>query len=169
MSLLIRAERSSDHATVFEINSSAFPGDDEANLVESLRQQAEPLVSLVAEKENVVVGHLMLSPATLDSAAEIKLMGLAPMAVVPGLQNQGIGSALVKAGLQCCRELKIAAIVVLGHPEFYPRFGFQPAVNFKIASEYDVPAEVFLVLELQTGALQKRPGTISYHPAFSAL
>ena len=96
-------------------------------------------------------------------------MGLAPMAVLPGRQRQGIGSELVRAGLDECRRLGFGAIVVLGHAEYYPRFGFVPASKFGLKSEYDVPDDVFMALELIPGALRGRAGTIRYHPTFAAM
>jgi putative acetyltransferase len=91
------------------------------------------------------------------------------MAVAPMRQRSGIGSALVKAGLERCKELGAVAVVVLGHPEFYPKFGFSPAQRFGLRSEYDVPAEVFMVIELQAGALRGASGTVKYHAVFGEL
>ncbi len=96
-------------------------------------------------------------------------MGLAPMAVIPSCQRNGIGSALVRAGLDQCRQLGYGAVVVLGHPEYYPRFGFTPAGQFGLRSEYDVPEEVFVALELDAGFLSGASGTVKYDPAFSSL
>ena len=94
-------------------------------------------------------------------------MGLAPMAVAPARQRQGVGSALARAGIAACRDLGFGAVIVLGHPEYYPRFGFVPASRFGLRSEYDVPDDVFMAMELKPGALHGRgPGTIRYHPAF---
>ncbi|MDB4637726.1 N-acetyltransferase, partial [bacterium] len=93
----------------------------------------------------------------------------APMAVLPDFQRQGIGSELVTAGLNICREQGWDAVVVLGYPEFYPRFGFVPASQFKIGCEYDVPDEVFMLVELNTGALDGCWGTVNYHSAFADL
>ncbi len=93
-------------------------------------------------------------------------MGLAPMAVAPMHQKKGTGSALVQAGLDQCRQLDFVAVVVLGHPEYYPRFGFSPASQFGIGSEYDVPEEVFMAMELQPDALSRKTGRVRYHPAF---
>ena len=96
-------------------------------------------------------------------------MGLAPMAVVPGKQRQGFGSALVRAGLEQVKELGFVAVVVLGHPGFYPRFGFVPSSRFGIDCEYDVPAEVFMALELQPESLGGRSGRVKYHAAFGSV
>ncbi len=96
-------------------------------------------------------------------------MGLGPLSVIPERQGEGIGSALVMAGLEKCKELGYGAVIVLGHPGYYPRFGFMPSVNYGISSEYDVPPEVFMVLELQPGYLQNAPGIIQYHVAFNGV
>ena len=94
-------------------------------------------------------------------------MGLAPMAVLPARQRGGIGSALVRAGLDACRQLGCTAVVVLGHPAYYPRFGFQPASRFALGCEYDVPDEAFMALEVEPGSLVGKAGTIRYHRAFA--
>jgi len=108
-----------------------------------------------------------ISPVMLAGHGGLALMGLAPMAVVPARQRQGIGSALVRGGLDRCRQCACDAIVVLGHPEYYPRFGFAPASAFGLTSEYDVPDEVFMVLELKQGVLRGKSGVIRYHAAFA--
>jgi putative acetyltransferase len=148
------------------VNLAAFETAAEANLVDALRQQARPLISLVAQDGVEIVGHIMFSPVSLASHAKLNLMGLAPMAVMPAHQRKGVGSALVRAGLERCRELGVGAVVVLGHPGYYPRFGFQPSVRFGIASEYDAPPEAFMVLELQPGYLSGVSGTVKFHAAF---
>src|SRR5690242_5711753 len=111
----IRHERPADAAQVRQVNLAAFETSAEADLVDALRQQATPLVSLVAEDVGMIVGHILFSPVTLASAPGLTLMGLAPMAVVPAKQRQGIGSSLVRDGLEQCRHLDVAAVVVLGH------------------------------------------------------
>ncbi len=167
--MLIRHEQQQDHASVYQLNCKAFETAAEAGLVDALRQQASPCISLVAEQESQIVGHILFSPVTLNTDTELNIMGLAPMAVLPEYQRQGIGSALVRAGLNHCHQLGCVAIVVLGHPEYYPKFGFQPSVNFNIRSEYDVPDDVFMLLELIPGGLSKKLGEIKYHQAFGGL
>lgn len=93
-------------------------------------------------------------------------MGLAPMAVAPDHQRKGVGSALVRSGLARCKELDFSAVVVLGHPEYYPRFGFTPAVQFGIGCEFAAPPEAFMIVELETGCLHGKSGMIRYHSAF---
>ncbi len=164
----IRAEVPPDYPSVHQITAAAFGVETEAKLVGVLRAQASPLVSLVADEEGAVLGHILFSPASLPGI-EALAMGLAPMAVTPLRQRSGIGSALVKAGLQGCEELGAVAVVVLGHPEFYPKFGFSPGERFGLRCEYDAPAEAFMAIELRAGALRKASGTVKYHAAFSQL
>jgi putative acetyltransferase len=163
----IRSEQRADIPAIRELNCAAFDASVEADLVDVLRQQAAPIVSLVADDAGSVVGHIFFSPVTLPGHADVTIMGLAPMAVRPARQRQGIGSALMRAGLAECRQLGFAAVVVLGHPGYYPRFGFVPASRFKIGCEYDVPDDVFMALELESDALKGKTGTIRYHAAFA--
>lgn len=152
---------------MYNVNVAAFGTPTEAILVEALREQAHPIISLVAEAEGELVGHIMFSNVSLSGHPELKVMGLAPMAVAPGHQCKGIGSALVRAGLESCRESGIAAVVVIGHPEYYPRFGFVPASQFGIDSEFEVPEGVFMAMGLQADALSERSGRVKYHAAFN--
>ena len=168
----IRAEQENDRAVVYQINAAAFETRAEAELVETLRACVQPLISLVAEVDAAVVGHIMFSPVSASADSGLRLMGLAPMAVAPAHQRQGIGSALVRAGLERCKALAISAVVVLGHPEYYPRFGFLPASRFGLRCEYNVPDETFLAMELEPGAFERRIHhgwryVVKYHVAFS--
>lgn len=165
----IRQEQSEDHTAVHRLNTAAFETAAEANLVDSLRRQAEPYISLVAEDDGNIAGHILFTPVTLSGHPELNLMGLAPMAVLPEKQRQGIGGLLVQAGVEQCRALQSAAVAVLGHPSYYPKFGFQPSVNFNIRSEYEVPDEVFMLLPLQPEQLANKSGMIKYHNAFNEL
>jgi putative acetyltransferase len=167
MSLHIRAERLADQSLIRDLLKRAFGSDIEADLVDALRKEARPIISLVAQDAEEVIGHIMFSPVTLSSAPQRLIMGLAPMAVSPARQRQGVGSALVRAGLGACQQLGATAVVVLGHPTYYPKFNFRPAREFGITSEYDVPDDVFMALELEARALRQTPGIVRYHPAFS--
>ena len=167
--MIIRYEEHADYDAVHALNRSAFETEVEAGLVDALRQQADPTVSLVAVDDTTVVGHIMLSPVSLSDHPNLVIMGLAPMAVLPEHQNKGVGFALVRAGLERCRELGAGAVVVLGHASYYPRFGFAPSTQFGIRSEYNVPDDVFMVLELTPGYLSDAVGTITYHAAFKNL
>ena len=164
--MLIRAEEHREWAAVQAVNVSAFETPAEANLVDALRQQAQPLVSLVAEDNGAIVGHIMFSPVSLSGYPALRIMGLAPMAVAPAHQHKGIGSALVRTGLEQCRQLGFGAVVVLGHAAYYPRFGFLPSARFGIGCEYEVPEEVFMIVELQAGFLRGTSGKVAYHAAF---
>lgn len=165
----IRDETDQDRPAVREIVSAEFDTGGEVQLVDALRTEAEPLISLVAEDDGVVVGHVMFSPVTIDEHPDAKLMGLAPLAVLYDYQRRGIGSALVNAGLERCRTLGVLGVVVVGHPDYYPRFGFGPASRFGLKCEYDVPENAFLALELVPGALAGKAGIVRYHAAFGRL
>lgn len=168
--ITIRPEQPEDIEAIRHINQDAFPSDAEADLVDALRKQVDTYISLVAERDKVIVGHIMFSPVTLKGEESyIRMAGLAPMAVLSGYQNQGIGSALVKEGLQVCEEQGYQVIVVLGHPNFYPRFGFVPSVRFGLRSEYDVPDEVFMVREARAGLLEGLNGVFKYDDCFNSL
>lgn len=160
----VRFEEPSDVAAIRRVNEAAFGQPDEARLVDLLRDAARPFLSLVAEDEGEIVGHIAFTPV---DAGGTTILGLAPMAVAPERQRQGIGSMLVRRGLEACRRAGFAAVVVLGHPEYYPRFGFEPAAPHGLRSEYDVPDPVFMVLELVPGAAPR--GLARYHSAFRSL
>ena len=172
--IIVRAESEADVPAVRQVNELAFGRPEEASLVDALRATAHPHVSLVAVEDGEVVGHIFFSPVSIepDEAVSVSAvtaagvgMGLAPMAVLPQHQNRGIGSQLVREGLEACVSLGCAVVVVLGHPEYYPRFGFVPASRVGLRSEYDVPDEVFMATELSPGALEGVRGLVKYHPA----
>jgi len=165
--ILVRYERAADHPAVFNINARAFGTPNEARLVEALREAARPQISLVALCDGRVRGHIFFSPVSVGSGSGAwEASGLAPMAVEPEWQHRGIGSALVRAGLAACRAIRRPVVFVLGHPEYYPRFGFRPApplgLRFR-GPEFD-PA--FMVAELEPGALADRSGEVHYLPDF---
>jgi putative acetyltransferase len=161
----VRYELDSDIDSVRAVNSQAFPTSSEANLVDALRSSAK-CISLVAEIRNEIVGHILFSPVSINGYAGTSIVGLAPLAVLPKEQNNGVGSLLVERGLVECKANNFDAVAVLGHPNYYPRFGFQPSTKFSIKSEYDVPDEVFMIQELTPESLIHVEGIIKYHDAF---
>lgn len=164
--MIVRREEERDRSGVYTVNSAAFQRLDEANLVDVLREEAEPVLSLVAEDDGGIVGYIMFSPVVLTGNPDCKVMGLGPMAVLPERQRAGVGSLLVTSGLNVCQELDFGAVVVLGHPDYYPRFGFLPASRYALDCEYDVPDEAFMAVELIPGYLRSVSGTAVYHDAF---
>jgi len=166
----IRKEKDSDKDKIWKVNAEAFETEAEANLVNALRDSGVPIISLVAEEDEEIVGHILFTPVKLiDDDSGLKLIGLAPMAVLTELQKKGIGSQLVKTGIENCSTQGYDAVVVLGHPEYYPKFGFIPSVKYGIKSEYDVPDEAFMVLELKEGSLKNKNGVIKYHSTFGSV
>src|SRR4030043_95967 len=143
--MIIRSEEPIERLTIRAVNIAAFETPAEANLVDVLRREAHPVISLVAEDISTIVGHIMFSPVSLSGYTNLKIMGLGPMAVESEHQRKGIGSTLVRAGLEKCKELGFGAVIVLGHSEYYPLFGFIPSVRYRIRSEYNVPEDVFMV------------------------
>lgn len=166
----VREEIPSDIEKIWEVNSEAFETEAEANLVTALKNSGCTYLSLVAETKTKVVGHILFTPVELTgNENKLKIMGLAPMAVSSKYQNKGIGSKLVRAGLEHCQSLGYDAVVVLGHPNYYPKFGFVPSVKYGIKSEYEVPDEAFMILELTPGSLKNHEGVIKYHDAFNSV
>lgn len=166
----VRPECPDDFAAVYEINAQAFGQPNEAQLVDALRRVADPYISLVAEREGHVVGHIFFSPVSVvaeDTAWPA--ITLAPVAVRPGVQRTGIGGMLVRAGLTACAELGHPVVFVLGHPTYYPRFGFRPAADFGIGCEFPAPAEAFMVAEAEPGALAGRTGVVHFLPEFQGV
>lgn len=166
--IIVRVEETEDCGTIRRVNELAFGRPNEADLVDALRLNASPCISLVAVIDEQVVGHIFFSPVSIESEdGAFAGMGLAPMAVLPEYQSQAIGSQLVRAGLKECQRLGEDIVVVLGHPNYYPRFGFTHASLKGLRSEYDVPDEVFMVVELRPGALGGRRGLVKYHGEFA--
>jgi putative acetyltransferase len=166
---VIRDEQGRDAAAIRALHEQAFGGDGEAGLVEALRRANAVVMSLVAVVDGDVVGHVLFSPVVVESGNQARVVALAPMAVAPAVQRRGIGSRLVREGLNRCRTAGIGAVVVLGHARYYPRFGFAPASRFGLRCEYEVPDEVFMAIDLRDRALDAVSGLVRYHPAFAGL
>jgi len=162
-----RPETPKDFDSIRYVNEQAFGQKAEAAIVNKLRNRNALTISLVATMENEVVGHIAFSPVAIESPClSFEAVVLAPMAVLPVYQCKGIGSQLVRAGLEECRRLGHEIVVVLGHPDYYPRFGFVPAKAKGISCEFEVSDEAWMVLELKEGTLAGRSGTVKYQPEF---
>jgi putative acetyltransferase len=161
--IALRREHPDDAVTVGEVHTAAFGRPDEARLVERLRARARPYLGLVATDADAVVGHIVFAPVTLHCyQAPYTVLALSPMAVRPAWQRRGIGSALVREGLEMCRAAGHDVVVVVGHPAYYPRFGFVSARPLGLLSEPAFPDEAFKVAELTPGALHGRRGVVLF-------
>jgi putative acetyltransferase len=165
-----REEIPTDNDFVRRVHIEAFGRENEADLVERLRENSSVL-SFVAVAEGEIVGHILYSPVFLDTDREkkLQLLGLAPVAILPNYQRKGIGSALSQYSLTECFDRGFDAVFVLGHPEYYPRFGFSPASRKGFSCVYPVPDEVFMVLESREGCLDGFRGLIRYRSEFNAV
>lgn len=171
---IIRPENRNDFTDIRKLNVLAFDnGENEASLVELIRESEHFVtgLSLVAAKDDgEIIGHILFSVIHLvTDQGIVPTLGLAPMSVKPDYQNSGVGTALVNEGIHACKELGYEHVFVLGHPNFYPRFGFMPTSIFGIVPPFPVPEEVFMVLELTKGSLTGLQGKIEYPPAFNAV
>jgi putative acetyltransferase len=165
---VIRHETPADIPAIRAVNEAAFETGAEAALVDALRENGKLTLSLVAVIEGEIVGHILFTDIEMEpGGAEARILGLAPMAVLPSRQGRGIGSALVSRGLEDCRELGYRGVVVLGHPAFYPRFDFTPASQHGITCIYDAPDEAFMARALGEAELPR--GRALYQPEFSAV
>ncbi len=167
--ITIRSEEPADVEVIHSIHKSAFPTEAEARLVDRLREERKLALSLIAEVEKGVVGHVAFSPVSVDPQSPAKRgLGLGPVAVQPEWQRKGIGEQLIMRGIEDCRREGYSYMVVLGEPEYYGRFGFRRASMFGLANEYGVD-DPFMVLELRLGGLPKLPGVVKYVKVFSEL
>ena len=167
---MIRPERREDHEAIFKINESAFGRPHEALLVDALRRSPAfiPRLSLVALESRQVVGHILFTAVEVSTATDSHpALTLAPMAVLPAFQRRGVGSSLVRRGLDDARELGHGVVIVVGHPGYYPRFGFVPAGPLGIRAPFEVSSVTFMVLELRPGALRGVRGEVRYPPEFA--
>ena len=165
--VVIREEQERDWCAVRAVHVAAFGGDLEARLVDQLRTSCPDRLSLVAVHGEAIAGHILFTPASIETHGQtLTGWGLAPMAVRPESQRKTIGTLLVEAGLAMLKEGRGAFVAVLGHPHYYPRFGFQPASLWKLRCEWEVPDEAFMVLPLNREALAGIEGVVRYRPQF---
>lgn len=157
--MVIRPATSGDHAAIRAVNLDAFPTAEEADLVDALRANGDDLVELVAVQDEAFIGHILFTRLGLASENDtVPGAALAPVAVSPGRQNQGVGGGLIMDGVEACRRLGAAAIVVLGHPAYYPRHGFSAQAAKRLHDPFDA-GDAFMAMELKAGALDvpRRP------------
>jgi putative acetyltransferase len=167
MEIDIREEKSEDIPAIHALNGRAFGQDQEGNIVAALRKNGAAILSLVATRAGEVVGHIMYSPILI--AARFQGAALGPMSVSPQYQNQGTGSRLVRSGNESLRQAGVPYVIVLGHAEYYPRFGFRPASQFGVTCEWQVPEDVFMLLVLDPERMQGVSGKAECRPEFSAV
>jgi len=169
--ITVRPETAADISEITRVVDAAFGRDVEGELVKRLRDRGGLAASLVAVKDGAVVSHIGFSHVRTEPAVPgVNLSCLAPVAVQPDLQKQGLGGLLVRAGLEVCREMGAGAVCLVGHADYYPRFGFSRASGYGIACEFEAPDEAWMVIELAPGTLEKLRGTKAlFHPVFREL
>jgi putative acetyltransferase len=169
MDLLIRHEEKKDCKDIYEVNRLAFGQENEGKLVDKIRSGSNfvPELSLVAVTGRKIVGHILFSKIKIIGSSVFETLALAPMAVIPAFQKQGIGSKLIKKGMSKARELGFDSIIVLGHKDYYPRFGFERASKWGIKCPFEVPDEAFMAIGLTKKALKVKAGTVEYPEEFT--
>lgn len=166
----IREETPADYEVIRRVNEAAFGRAEEADLIEALRQDEQIALSLVAIECDEVVGHILFCDIGIKTEIGVlAAVSLSPMAVLPEFQNRGIGTALVQRGLEALRAGQHEIVTVLGHPNFYARFGFNPAHEYGIACPYDAPPEAWMLLQLRPGVVDGQRGTVVFPRAFQTL
>ena len=166
--IAVREETPDDVSAIRKVNELAFRQPQEADIVDALRESCDEFFSLVADCDGEVVGHALFTPVTIETPrGAVRGMGLAPMSVLPGRQRQGVGSALVRHGLAALRDRSCPFVIVLGHPEYYPRFGFEPASPHDIRCQWEgVPSDAFLIFVLDQRAMDGVSGVARYRDEF---
>jgi putative acetyltransferase len=171
-SFFIRNEQPQDISAVFAVNLEAFAHDSEARLVDALRNTGEfdPELSLVAVHNDRIIGHILFPAIVIEtSEGDVPALALSPLVVHPEFQCRGAGSALIEEGLNVCREYGHRIVVVIGHPGYYPKFGFVPATEHGIRASFPVDDKVFMALALVPGALDTIRGIVKYSEPFHSI
>lgn len=166
--MIVRQEKKQDFNSIYDLHKKAFKQEDESQLVEFIRSSENfiPGLSLVAEKRGKIIGHILFSKIILRGEKEYESLLLAPMAVLPEYQNQGVGGTLILKGLDRAKELGFSSIFVIGHKHYYPRFGFQRASTWNITCPFEVPDGAFMAIELQIDSLKGKSGVLRLPKAF---
>jgi predicted N-acetyltransferase YhbS len=171
--IVIRTEEEKDYEEVIALNVEAFRYNNftdgrEGELVRLLRKSSSfiPKLSIVAEYRNNIIGHILISKVKIAGEKEWESLSLAPMCVKPAYHKTGIGKKLINEGLKRAEELGYDSVIVFGHPEYYPKFGFVPASDYNLKAAFDAPDEAFMAKELKPGVLKKKGGTIIFPPEY---
>jgi putative acetyltransferase len=166
----VREENPEDHDQIRYVNDLAFKCPDEGRIVDQIRAKQKEIISLVALIDEKIVGHILFSPVVINcDQKSIKGMGLAPMAVLPEYQKQGIGTTMVKEGLRKLQERKYPFVIVVGHAEYYPRFGFERASKYGLKCQWEsVPDEAFMVMIMNQSVMKDAKGVAKYMKEFDA-
>jgi putative acetyltransferase len=169
--IIIRQETQGDFKEVFEVNRGAFGQDNEARLVDALRNNAivfVPELSLVATDNNKIVGYILFTKINIedDNGKTNESLALAPLSVRPEMQKSGIGGQLIREGLEVAKKMGFKSVIVLGHQHYYPKFGFEPAYKWHIKPPFEVSANVFMAIELVKDGLKGISGTVVYPKEF---
>lgn len=172
--VIYRPETQDDFQEVFEINHKAFGQQNEAKLVNALRNNPNvfiPELSIVASKNNAIIGHILFTKINIknDDKTLNESLAIAPMAVLPEFQKNGIGGQLIRRGLETAKQLGYQSVIVLGHEDYYPKFGFEPAEKWNIKAPFDVASNVFMAIELVKGSLENISGTVIYPKEFETV
>ena len=165
MKIIIETETEGDYEQITRLHTIAFNGDREARLVEKLRKTPTyiPELSLVAKYRNTIIGHILFYPIKINTyRKKCDSLALAPISVIPSFQNRKVGSRLIKKGLMKAQKLGFKSVLVVGHPEYYPRFGFEKASKHGISAPFDVPDNALFAIELEKDGLKNCSGTIEY-------
>ena len=169
MKIVLRQEKAENYSSIKKVNDLAFGQPDEGILVDKLRKNPAFIkeLSLVAELNGEIIGHILFFPIWIEEGQNrFRSLALAPMSVLPGFQNKGIGGQLVIKGLESSRNLGFKSVIVLGHSAYYPKFGFVVASRYEIKSPFDVPDEVFMAIELEPDGLKGVSGIVEYPKEF---
>jgi len=173
MDIQIRPETVADRQAIYRLIELAFGQNNESRLVDLFRKDDcfIPELSLVAHMNEEIIGHIIFTKIVIrgETGRETSSLALAPMGVLPAHQKSGIGGKLIRAGLSAAKELGHQSVIVMGHKDYYPKFGFLPAEKWEISTHYEVPSEYFMAIELIPGALSNAKGVVEYSAPFSQL
>jgi putative acetyltransferase len=170
MKMTVEAETEGNYEQITRLHTLAFDGDGEAKLVEKLRQTPNyvPELSLVAKYRNAIIGHVLFYPIKIRThRKKCTSLALAPISMIPSFQNRKVGSRLIREGSEKARKLGFKSVIVVGHPEYYPRFGFEKASKYGISAPFNVPDTALFAMESEKDGLKDCSGTIEYPSEYS--